>query len=121
MDSLNSLIIALVSIVLASGGQLLLKYGINNSGTAGVSAVTYFWNVILNFHVISGLLLYMLSVVFWLLALRQAQLSMLYPVVSLSYILVAAGSALFLGESLPIARIIGVAVIISGVVLVAGS
>lgn len=112
---------ALTSIFLASVGQLLLKYGLNSARTDGLSSLSYLKVVAVNPCVVGGLLSYGLSVILWLLALRQTQLSLLYPLVSLSYVLVAAGSALILGETLPPVRVVGIAVIIAGVLLVVRS
>ncbi|MBA1334525.1 MAG: Permease of the drug/metabolite transporter (DMT) superfamily [Firmicutes bacterium] len=112
-------IMLLASIFLGSVGQLLIKYGLNGSRTEGLASAAYIYTAILNPHVAAGLLSYGLSMIFWFLALRQAPLSLLYPMVSLSYIFVAAGSAVFLGETLSPMRILGIGVIIVGVVLVA--
>jgi multidrug transporter EmrE-like cation transporter len=112
---------ALTSILLSSAGQLLLKQGLNAVKNPDMPAVAFLVAALTNLQVLAGLFAYGSGAIVWLLALRQTQLSLLYPLVSLSYVAVAAGSVLFLGESLPMGRIVGIAVIMAGVVLVARS
>lgn len=111
----------LFSILLASSGQILIKFGINNTRTEGLSSFAYVYTVIINKNVAMGIIAYGLSVIFWLLALRQAPLSLLYPMVSLSYIFVIIGSVVILGESLSTMKIIAISIIMIGVILLAKS
>ncbi len=113
-------LLALTSIALSAAGQLLLKHGLNQVQPA-VSAPAFLVAALTNLRVVAGLAAYGVSLLFWLLALRQHPLSLMYPLVSLSYVAVAVGSVLFLGETLSPARIGGLAVIILGVVMVARS
>lgn len=114
-------LLALGSILLSSAGQVLFKQGLNMVQDPQLSPLAFLTGALTNLRVLSGMAAYILGVVFWLLALRQSQLSLIYPLVSLSYVVVAAASALWLGESLPPIRIAGLAVIIGGVILVARS
>jgi uncharacterized membrane protein len=114
-------VFALTSILLSSAGQLLLKQGLNAVKNPNLPAVGFLMAALTNVQVLGGLAAYGFGVILWLLALRQTQLSFLYPMVSLSYVFVAAGAWLFLGETLSLGRIIGMAVIMAGVVLVARS
>lgn len=118
---MQALLLALVSILLSSVGQLLLKQGLNSLQNPGLSALSFLLTALTNLTVLSGLAAYGLGAIVWLLALRQSPLSLIYPLVSLSYVAVAAGSVLLLGEAMPPQRIAGLAVIILGVVLVARS
>lgn len=118
---MNTWFLVLTSVVLASAGQLFIKYGLNSSQTDNLPTLPFLAIVITKPYVIGGLVGYGFSLALWLLALRQAQLSLIYPAISLSYVLVAAGSILVLGETLVPGRIAGIAVIIIGVLLVARS
>lgn len=69
----------------------------------------------------AGMLCYALSVCVWLAALSKAPVSTAYPMLSLGYIVVAAISALWMGETLSPAKIAGIALICAGVVLVSRS
>jgi multidrug transporter EmrE-like cation transporter len=69
----------------------------------------------------AGMLCYATSVCVWLAALSKAPVSTAYPMLSLGYIVVAAISALWLGETLSPAKVLGIALICAGVVLVSRS
>jgi drug/metabolite transporter (DMT)-like permease len=63
--------------------------------------------------------LYGISAVFWLLALRQADLSFAYPFLSLTYIAVLFGGALLFHETVTFWRIGGFVVVIAGLLIIA--
>jgi multidrug transporter EmrE-like cation transporter len=57
----------------------------------------------------------------WLAALSKAPVSTAYPMLSLGYVVVAAVSVMWLGESMSPAKVLGIALICAGVVLVSRS
>ncbi len=61
---------------------------------------------------------YAASVCVWLAALSKAPVSTAYPMLSLGYVVVAAISVAWLGETMTFAKIVGIALICAGVVLV---
>ena len=69
----------------------------------------------------AGMLCYGASVCVWLAALSKAPVSTAYPMLSLGYVAVAAVSFLWLGESMGPAKVLGIALICAGVVLVSRS
>ena len=69
----------------------------------------------------AGMLCYGTSLLVWLAALSKAPVSTAYPMLSLGYIVVAAASVLWLGETLSPAKVVGIALICAGVVLVSRS
>ncbi len=68
-----------------------------------------------------GMLCYAMSVCVWIAALTKAPVSTAYPMLSLGYVVVAGVSALWLGEVLSPAKVIGIALICVGVALVSRS
>ncbi|MGO9932732.1 MAG: SMR family transporter [Steroidobacteraceae bacterium] len=66
----------------------------------------------------TGMLCYAASICVWLAALSKAPVSTAYPMLSLGYVVVAFASVLWLGESLTVAKVLGIALICAGVVLV---
>jgi multidrug transporter EmrE-like cation transporter len=68
-----------------------------------------------------GMFCYGTSVCVWLAALAKAPVSTAYPMLSLGYIVVAGVSVLWLGETLSPAKVLGIAFICVGVVLVSRS
>ena len=64
---------------------------------------------------------YAASVCVWLAALSKAPVSTAYPMLSLGYVVVAAVSVVWLGETLTPGKVLGIALICAGVVLVSRS
>jgi drug/metabolite transporter (DMT)-like permease len=62
-----------------------------------------------------------MSLLIWFYVLTKVDLSIAYPFLALSYVLVLLFSWLILGESISALRIVGVSVISCGVILVAKS
>ncbi len=71
-----------------------------------------------NYYVIGGCALYAVSSFIFIPALRGGELSVLYPIVSLSYVWVAILSIRFLGEKMNRTKVAGIALIILGVSLI---
>ncbi len=71
-----------------------------------------------NYYVIGGCALYAVSSFIFIPALRGGELSVLYPIVSLSYVWVALLSIKFLGERMNRTKIAGILLIILGVSLI---
>jgi multidrug transporter EmrE-like cation transporter len=69
----------------------------------------------------TGMVCYAASVCVWLAALSKAPVSTAYPMLSLGYVAVATVSVIWLGESMPPAKVLGIALICAGVVLVSRS
>ena len=120
--------------VMASVAQVLYKMGANalNKVPAGsiadiavgsmhfqISAALV--AVATNIPMIVGLTLYGIGAVMMVLALQHGELSVLYPIISLSYVWVAILSVLVFHEHLNIYRIAGIAVIIGGVAVLGRS
>jgi multidrug transporter EmrE-like cation transporter len=68
-----------------------------------------------------GMVCYGLSVCVWIAALTKAPVSTAYPMLSLGYVVVTIAAVFWLGESLSVAKIVGIALICAGVVLVSRS
>jgi multidrug transporter EmrE-like cation transporter len=108
----------LLSILLGSGGQLVLKYGtkvaVAREATTGALA-----SYLANPYLWSALFLYGISTVLWIYALTKVDLSYAYPMVALGYVLVCGFSVLLFKETMPMLRIAGLGVILLGVIMIA--
>jgi multidrug transporter EmrE-like cation transporter len=115
----------LTGVGLNAAAQLLLKVATRplahftqfNTDSLGSSVVILcrsapFW---------AGMVCYAASVCVWLAALSKAPVSTAYPMLSLGYVVVAAVSVMWLGESMTPAKVLGIALICAGVVLVSRS
>jgi undecaprenyl phosphate-alpha-L-ara4N flippase subunit ArnE len=120
------LTIALV-IVTAIGlevlGQLSFKQGTISvtQGFATQNAGEYLSRIVSNFWIRIGILAYLVEMLFAVAALSLAPLSVVFPLLSLSYCGVAIASSLFLGERLERQTQAGIALITLGAAMVAWS
>jgi uncharacterized membrane protein len=119
------LALALASIGMGAVGQVLLKAGMMHEAVraaiAAGGAVGVARTVALNPAVLGGLGLYGLGTLLWLAVLARAELSQAYPFVGLSFVLTALFGWLLFGDAITIARVMGIALIVAGVVLVGRS
>ncbi|MDA1118277.1 MAG: SMR family transporter [Proteobacteria bacterium] len=116
--------LALAAIVLGAVGQVLLKAGTNVVGRFAFTldnALPVGLQVLQEPRILGGAGCYALSLIFWVMALSRADLSVAYPMVSLGFALNALLAWWLLGETLGAQRIAGIAVIMVGVWLVARS
>ena len=77
--------------------------------------------LIANLNLWIGLSLYGISTVLLVLALRDGELSLLYPVISLTYVWVTILSVMVFHERVNVFKLAGIAVICSGVALLGKS
>ena len=92
-------------------GQLLWKYSTN-------SMVGHLIDNLLNLYLILGIISYCIGFIFLLLAMKYAELSVVFPMVGLGYLWVVIAAVLLFHESVSIYNWIGVIVIVFGVTLV---
>ena len=116
--------LVMLGVLLNSGGQLLLKAGMDNIGHFDFT-VANFWPISLQVAmspwIILGLVSYVLSVVVWLLVLSRTDVSIAYPMISLGYVISAVAAYFLLGEHLTLMRMTGIFIILFGVYIVARS
>jgi len=107
------------AIVLASCGHLLIKVGL----VAAVRGVAYpgmlpkILHYLLEPEVAAGLAIYAAGTALWISAVSRRNISFLYPLTALNYVLVGMGGRLFLGEHISTGRWLGIAVVVAGVAL----
>ena len=101
----------IASIVLGTIGQLLLKSAALHSVGAPLDLGTALRTIL-------ALGVYSLGILNWIVALRDVKLSIAYPVSSLNYVGILAGSAWLFGENIGALRLAGVCLIVLGVMLV---
>lgn len=102
-------LIAVFCAVFGALGQLFFKLG-----SSGVTFNALSW---INPSILAGVLFYGISTVVFILILKKAELSLLYPVIATSYIWVALLSILVVGETVSTVNWLGFALIIGGVTL----
>jgi multidrug transporter EmrE-like cation transporter len=115
----------LTGVGLNAAAQLLLKLATKPLGHFSVfNADTLNSSVLILFKsppFWGGMLCYAASVCVWVAALSKAPVSTAYPMLSLGYVVVAAVSVAWLGETLTVPKVIGIALICAGVYLMSRS
>ena len=117
----TAIIYILISVLISSVGQLLLKKGMNNTGSITLSLnqfLSIIWKMVINPYIFFGLVIYLVGTVFWLAALSRVDLSYAYPFASLSYVIMLIASWILFDEKITLSRLIGTAVIGIGVMLI---
>ncbi|UQR61348.1 EamA family transporter [Bradyrhizobium sp. C-145] len=76
------------------------------------------WTLVSNVYLWGGLVCCAISILSWLAVLSMHQVSVAYPMLSIGYVIAAIFGFLILGETIPPARLAGIALICAGVVLI---
>lgn len=102
-------LLVLFTTLLTSSAQLLWKKG---SATLSFKILS----IITNYYIIGGILLYVVGGTLLIISFRGGEVSVLYPIIAMSYIWVSLLSIIFLGEIMNIYKWIGVMSIIAGII-----
>jgi multidrug transporter EmrE-like cation transporter len=106
----------IVSMITAVIGQVFFKKGL--VGTELTPSLKSIVSVIFTPTLLFGFFFYGLSAILWLFVLKRFPLSVAYPSLSLTYILILFISVAYFGESLSLLKFLGVFLIFGGVVLI---
>jgi multidrug transporter EmrE-like cation transporter len=109
--------------VLGAAAQMLIKRGTTMmpplydaaAGSVLSQAPAIAWKIISNVPMFGGLACYGISTMLLVLALRYGELSVLYPIIALTYVWVSILSVGFLGETLNVYKLVGLVFIVAGV------
>jgi multidrug transporter EmrE-like cation transporter len=110
---------ALGTILLASCGHLLIKLGVTAAGhgalATGLAAriLHYFLEPV----TIAGLAIYGVGTLLWIYAVSQRNISFLYPLTALTYVMVAVGGRFMFAENISSGRWAGIGVVVLGVAM----
>ena len=107
------------SSVFVVSGHSLIKAGLNSLAPLPASAefVARVLHVVLHPMVVAGLLIYLMGTVCWMRAVSQKEISFLYPLSSVNFVLIAAASMVFLQEDISARRMVGVLFVVFGMIL----
>ena len=75
-------------------------------------------NFIINKYLLGAIFAFGIGILAYIIALRNGELSVIYPLTSLSYVWVSLYSVRFLGEKMSKFKWVGIALIVVGVVLI---
>jgi drug/metabolite transporter (DMT)-like permease len=119
-----AIVYILISVLGGAVGQVMLKKGMMGMGPLTLTLDRLggiLWRMITNPYVFFGLGIYLLSTVFWLVALSRVDLSYAYAFASLSYVIMLTASWFLFHENITPLRLLGTLIIAIGVFLVSRS
>ena len=116
--TLPAFVLVFISVSLSATAQTSFKYGlsklvINPDASLLIKAASMLFSP----FVLGGLALYGVGTVLWLFALKQLDLSLVYPFVAISFVLVFLSGILILGEPVSVAKVAGLLLIVTGLVV----
>lgn len=119
--TLHSLSLILASVSLTALAQLALKLSSarHAADAGGAALLPSLLAQFTNPWTIAGMIAYGLSFVLWILALREVPLTLAYPFMGLTLVLVAALGVVVLGESFSLTKLAGMLLVCSGLVVLA--
>ena len=109
MTRKQSIALMFACTVLGAAAQVLIKTGANTLSRANP------WAMLTNVPLVSGYALYGLMTVMFIFALRDEELSFVYPIISLTYVWVTGLSVWLFHEVMNPFKILGVMTIVAGV------
>jgi multidrug transporter EmrE-like cation transporter len=111
----RSILLVFLCTVLGAAAQILLKAGTQSHPAEGLLALLV--AIFTHPKLFAGYALYGLSTGLLIIALKYGELSILYPVIALTYVWVTALSVLIYNESLNFFKILGLATVVLGVAI----
>jgi drug/metabolite transporter (DMT)-like permease len=108
---LSSILLVLVSSFVGSFGAVFLKLGADH-GKPGIAGL------LTNYRLATGIALYLLSSVFFVMGVARGELTILYPMISIGYIWALVWSRIFFREVITANKLLGLALIVAGVVCI---
>lgn len=118
-------LLLIVSVSFAVAGQLTLKTAMERVGRIGTAEVAAPLETISRVAkeplLWIGLTLFGISALFWLVVLSHVPLSVAYPVVGLSYVIIVAAARFVLHEHVPMMRWAGVVIVGLGIAVIGWS
>jgi len=120
-----ALILVLICVFAGAAGQILWKHGMSSldeiNGVEDFVQVKTIFNIFTNKYIFLGIIFYGLALILWLGAMSTLDVSFMYPMLSLGYVVTAVLAFTFLGEHVGPMRWLGIALIVVGCFLITKS
>ncbi|OGK09407.1 MAG: hypothetical protein A2Y63_02415 [Candidatus Riflebacteria bacterium RBG_13_59_9] len=111
--------ILLTSIVLGAAGQLMLCYAARLLAAPSQLGVwRWLVAVFTTPSILGAFAFFAVSALLWIVALREAPLTVAYPMVALSYIIIFTGSYFLFAEPITWTKIAGALLIVAGIIII---
>lgn len=116
MNNLFSVMIFTAHVLLSAAGMVILKAALTDKKISFEGAL----QIIFEFKFIAGMSLYVMGFLLWIYILSKYKLNVALPVAqSLFFVVSVAGSFFVLQESLSLQHVIGIALCLAGILLIA--
>jgi multidrug transporter EmrE-like cation transporter len=123
--SMFAVTLVLICVVAGALGQVIWKQGMSTmdkiNGFEDLLKIKTILDIFTNKYIIIGLILYGSVFILWLAALSTLDVSFMYPLLSLAYVVTAVFAFVFLGETVAFSRWAGIALVVMGCILIAKS
>lgn len=106
---LSSIMLVLMASLIGSIAAVMLKSGANRMGRPWRH-----WSG----RIVAGVVLFLISSVLYVMGLREGSLTVLYPMVSMSYVWILLWSRIFFGEQFNRPKVVGLLLLLVGVVFI---
>ncbi len=120
-----ALTLVLICVLAGAAGQIFWKEGMSSmhkiNGIKDLMQVKTAWDIFTNKYILVGIFLYAMSVFFWLGAMSTLEVSYMYPLLSLGYVVTAIIAVLYIGETVTFSRWAGIALVVLGCALITRS
>ena len=118
------IVFTVITSILITGGQVLWKIGLHNINGFYLKEYNLFENIyriIKSGYILTGFAVYVLATGFFMYLLSKHELSLIIPIMSISFIFALIAGIIFFHEEVNTYRWFGVVVIILGVYLITKS
>ena len=116
-EKIKSIIYIIFIVIIISIAQTLIKTGMNKihiSEFLNIFNIAVIINIITNWYVVGGFALYAMTLVLLLGVMSKEDVSFVYPLLSIGYIVTAIFAIIFLNEFVSVLRWGGIALIFLG-------
>ncbi|NEW05367.1 EamA family transporter [Paenibacillus sp. SYP-B3998] len=116
MTQMAPLIVVFINVLLLVGGQILWKLALNRTPLTGLDNLGA---VLMQPYLLLGCLLYGLATLLWFFALSRFDLSRIYPLQSIAYVLGALCGLIVFKETFSTSQWMGLLLLVGGVFMLA--
>jgi multidrug transporter EmrE-like cation transporter len=120
-----AIILVMICVLAGAAGQICWKQGMSRiekiNGMDDLLQLKTVWEIFTNSYIIIGIILYATSVFLWLGAMSTLDVSFMYPLLSLGYVVTAILASVFINENITLLRWVGITLIVGGCILISRS
>lgn len=109
-----------ISVIITAYGQLVVKWRVSQRGHLPATLdgkAHFFLSLLTDPWVLSAMATTFVAALCWMAALSKLELSRAYPFSAISFITVLLFSGLFLSEGISPGKVLGVAIVITGLII----